>query len=342
MDIYTHTQILRSEVALEYITPTRFNDEASFSEALFNKNVSFREAQINNSVDFSNSYFLEAADFCKSCFRGEIANFEGAKFKGPINFWETIFNINSINFGWCQFFDYAKFWRTQFNGQLTFQGSQFQESADFTLAQFNGATDFLGTEFDQELYFTDVSFEKLEIAWPSIKDRLICDGPIYLMLIRNFKNMEQFEYADGCYCQYRDWRRDDRPFGWLKFFDYLAWLSCGYGVIWQNTIISAITTALTFGLYYEVRRNGRNITYHLLGSKRSDSSGYESKFELKRSLSFSAFTLLSLPSDWYLLGKDDYANLIRVHIYSAILERMIGWGLMLLLIGTLTRLMVRY
>ncbi len=59
-------------------------------------------------------------------------------------------------------------------------------------------------------------------------------------------------------------------------------------------------------------------------------------------MAFSAMVILSLPSDWYPYGKDDYSRLVSSHLFAAILERLIGWGLMLLLIGTLTRLMVRY
>jgi hypothetical protein len=63
---------------------------------------------------------------------------------------------------------------------------------------------------------------------------------------------------------------------------------------------------------------------------------------MKQSMLFSAMTLLSLPSEWSPFGRDEYISMLRSHLCAAALERMIGWGLMLLLIGTLTRLIVRY
>jgi len=63
---------------------------------------------------------------------------------------------------------------------------------------------------------------------------------------------------------------------------------------------------------------------------------------LRNAIYFSTMMLLSLPTVWYPPGKEEFTELLKLHMYSAILERLIGWGLMLLLIGTLSRLMVRY
>jgi hypothetical protein len=321
---------------------THFNKDVDFSEAQFNKTASFKQAQFNASADYERSRFDEFADFSGACFREGTVNFEGSEFKGVVYFWETLFDVESVNFGWCQFWRPIKLWRTQFSGSAIFQGSQFKDAVDLTRAQFDADVDFTGAKFDKELYLIDVKFSKLEINWPSIKDKLVCNGPTYLALIKNFKELEQFEDSDSCYYQYRNWKRDQRELGWSKFFDYLAWISCGYGVRWQHTVIFGALIMIFFGMCFELNSLLAMASQKINKKSSPIQGGYNLIRRVKKSLSFSAMILLSLPSDWYPYGKEDYTESVRSHLYSAIFERLIGWGLMLLLIGTLTRLMVRY
>jgi hypothetical protein len=175
-------------------------------------------------------------------------------------------------------------------------------------------------------------------------NRLVCNGPTYLALIKNFRESEQFEDADSCYYQYRDWKRKERDPGWPKLFDYLAWLSCGYGVRWQYTIISGVMMIALFGIYFNFNYLAGTMANVFLNRNAQNQNPSISDLwrSLKKSLLFSSMTLLSLPSDWCPYGKEEYSKFIKSHLCAAILERIIGWGLMLLLIGTLTRLMVRY
>ncbi len=321
---------------------THFNKDVDFSETQFNKTASFKQAHFNASADYERAQFYEFADFSGACFRGGTVNFEGSEFKGLVYFWETLFDVESVNFGWCQFCGPVKLWRTQFSGSAIFQGSQFKDTVDLTRAQFDTDVDFIGAKFNKELYLIDVKFSKLQINWPSIKDKLVCNGPTYLTLIKNFKELEQFEDSDSCYYQYRNWKRDQREPGWSKFFDYLAWISCGYGIRWQHTIIFGALIMIFFGICFELDSLLAMVSQKTNKKSPPIQDSYDLIRSIKKSFSFSAMILLSLPSDWYPYGKEDYAESVRSHLYSAIFERLIGWGLMLLLIGTLTRLMVRY
>ncbi len=207
---------------------------------------------------------------------------------------------------------------------------------------FNSSADFVGARFEKELFFYDADFKNFELSWASIGNRIICGGPTYLRLIKNFRDLEQFEDADRCYYQYRNWKRENRPFGWIKAMDYLAWLSCGYGVRWQYTILSGLFVVALFGIYFEFNYLSRSVANFFFRNSRRNPPTSDLWRSVKKSISFSAMILLSLPSDWYPYGKDEYSNTVKSHLYAAILERLIGWGLMLLLIRTLTRLMVRY
>jgi len=323
-----------------YFVHSEFQQGADFSESSFLDKALFRKSLINHTGDFAEAKFQGLADFGSASFDGENAVFRGTRFNGSAIFVAARFGVDDANFEWSQFAAPAKFWHAVFDNGANFRGAQFGDSIDLQSAQFNGTADFFGAEFQRDVYFNDVKFETFIAQWPSIADKLNCNGPPYLQLIKNFKELEQFEDADSCYYQYRNWKRDIRPFSWPKVFDYLAWLSCGYGVRWQNPILSGVLVALLFGLYFESWDIGRFFWSGLRSG--SMKYNYEFRKRMKVSIAFSAATLLSLPSDWYPFGKDEYSRILKMHLCSSILERMIGWGLMLLLIGTLSRLMVRY
>ncbi len=319
---------------------TRFLEGASFSQSQFTYAVSFKGATISKNANFNKVQFDGTADFWRCTISADAANFEGALFKGPAHFWGTKFESDDTNFEWSQFSSFASFWGASFGQEANFRGAKFEDEADLTLAQFSGTADFLGVSFGKKLYFNDVKFGAFKVQWTSIGNRLVCNGPPYLQLIKNFKEQEQFEDADSCYYDYRTWKRNNRSLGWPKLFDYMAWISCGYGVRWTHPILSGLLVVTLFGAYFQSCS-----LIKCRGSYLSQGRGealVNLKHEMKQSMLFSAMTLLSLPSEWSPFGRDEYISMLRSHLCAAALERMIGWGLMLLLIGTLTRLIVRY
>ncbi len=325
-----------------YFFQTRFQGGANFSGSQFYKIALFRKCFIDNSAEFGEVNFMGFTDFRESCISADIANFRGSYFDDAANFLATKFSVEIANFEWSHFKGPAKFWHSTFGPLANFRGSSFEDIADLYEVQFNDTADFFGAKFEKNLYFNDVKFKTFKVQWSSIEDKLKCNGPPYLLLIKNFKEQEQFEDADNCYFQYRNWKRDGRNLGWPKLFDYLSWLSCGYGVRWQYTIISGFLVSILFGFYWESYTVMKMISGPLFRGESIHFQIDEIKQSLKTSLYFSFMTLLSLPMEWFPLGKAGYEGLAKAHLLSAILERLIGWGLMLLLLGTLSRLMVRY
>ena len=283
---------------------------------------------------------INSASFQYTKFN-EFSDFLGAKFEGKLDFHNSIFNKTAFfrhalfkydaDFDNVLFVDSANFRDSQFE-IAGFSGAKFNGSADFNLAQFNRFADFIGAKFCKEVYFNDMTFSKLLITWDSIKDNLEFNGPTYLLLIKNFKEMEQFEDADNCYYQYRDEKRQDRPLGWGKIFDYLAMISCGYGVRWQKTILTSIAMTLLFGIYFSLKG----------GISDSKEAGKLQK--LKECLFFSLTLITSAPTDWFvsLYGTEKYKDIIKSNKYAIFLERVVGWSLLILLVNTLSRTMIRY
>lgn len=318
----------------EFVRPasfigTQFKGDAVFTDSQFDGYSRFVGAEFNNSALFQYTEFNGFSDFLGAKFKGK-QDFHNSRFNETAFFRSAIFEEDA-NFEDAIFMGSANFRETQF-GDARFSGVKFNGLADFNLAQFNKSADFIGTKFGKELYFDDVKFGKLLISWDSIKDKLVCSGPTYLLLIKNFKDMEQFEDADNCYFQYREGERQERPLGWAKAFDYLALISCGYGVRWQNTMLAGIGVMLLFGIYFSLKG----------GILNSREGGKIQKLE--ESIFFSLTLLLSAPTDWFvnLFGSDKYKNIVTANKYSIFLERVIGWSLLILLVNTLSRVMIRY
>lgn len=319
---------------------TEFEKDASFTGNRFKGDAIFEHAQFDGKSLFTGSEFDNSSLFQFTDF-GDFSDFLGAKFEGKPDFHNSIFHEtaffrdtlfkNEVNFENVEFVNSANFRLSQIE-IARFSGAKFNGSADFSQAQFNILADFIGTQFIKDLYLDDVKFSKLLISWDSIKDKLEFNGPTYLLLIKNFKDMEQFEDADNCYYQYRDEERQDRPLGWAKVFDYLALISCGYGVHWQNTMLTGLGVMTFFGIYFSLKGG-------LLKSK-----GAESFQKLEESLFFSLTLLLSAPTDWYvnIFGSENYKDIVTSNKYSIFLERVIGWSLLILLVNTLSRVMIRY
>ncbi len=351
-----------------------FNETITFSGSAFNGDAFFRGTKFNRSADFSYSEFTNYAAFGHSIFSA-LADFGGAKFDagarfagsifngtanfGPTaifpktilsggagmeEFFEEVFDIGSVDdsfnrntfsgnatFEEVKFNETAYFTGRQFIKTANFRGAEFKKGADFNKSAFKETNDFRGSIFLGFLNLTGATFDRLDIYWPQ-STRLICDdGITYLALIKNFRDLERFEVADEIYYEYRAWKQDHRPWSdWYKYFDMFALCSCGYGVRIDYTIRLAAIILIFFGLIYFWISKSKNLNN-------------ENNFEkLSQSLWLSLVILLSAPKELYPLGDDTYNIYIKNIKYWPIIERLAGWGLLLLFINTLSRVMIRY
>ncbi len=348
-DIYFNGSIFNRTVNFEHtkfkgitrFDGATFEDYANFGESFFNKSASFSEARFKDSANFWNSRFNGSTTFKKSDFFAPV-DFHRSEFRDIAIFNFANFNGYETYFENSGFYGIADFRQAEFEGNAIFVGAVFKESADFTGSKFNLSSDFIGSRFDKTLFLRKIKFNILNIDWSSIRDKLISDEPGYILLIRNFKDLGQFDDADNYYYEYREWKRNNRPLNAAKLFDSLAWFTCGYGVRWFHPIFSGFLVIIAFGIYYDILAFDSLIVRCIFRRKSFRDLRNESIEGFKRTFLFSMISLLSLPPEWYPYGKEEYAKFIKNHLFSAIAERLIGYGLMLLLIGTLTRLMVRY
>ena len=132
-----------------------------------------------------------------------------------------------------------------------FRGAQFQGSADFRDSILHGDSDFQETKYGTDFDVRGMKFSILMVDWPSIADYVISDGPVYLQLIKNFKNLEQFDDANSCYYKYRLFSMDKRSWSDKeKYLDALAWLTCGFGVRPSFTVLWMMIMIVLFAILY--------------------------------------------------------------------------------------------
>ena len=132
------------------------------------------------------------------------------------------------------FGDSAAFFFATFGDSADFRYSTFGDSACFEEMTFTDTVDFSGTQF-KEVTLDGTDFEEMRVSWNSLGNTLVFDGPTYVKLIQNFRNLEQFEDADTAYFQYRKHCQAEKswiPFskGGSKWNDIMMWFICGYGV----------------------------------------------------------------------------------------------------------------
>lgn len=292
-------KIIKSSIKIEY--------------SVIKGDVFFDHACFSGLVDFDGTSFTQSANFSGSSFQGD-AGFSDAEFKGLANFSRASFATE------------ANFSRTKFN-DADFGRARFERN--FHLVNAKVYTLKLSDAFFPEgsiIHLKDLNFNRLVVRWNSIKDHVPFNGSVYLTLVSNFRNLEQFEDQDDCYYQYRNEKLARSHRRIPRLFDRLAWVSCGYGVRPSHTILLSLAIILLFtGIF-------------LAGDALQPNAGSgDEKDEASVSLN-DAFYFSSMQ----FLGKTPQNfSIIEGFEFVTVMETLLGWLLMALFLVTLSRVMLR-
>jgi uncharacterized protein YjbI with pentapeptide repeats len=320
-----------------------------FSDAaVFSGDANFNNARFCNGVDFVGAsgpiYFMDAefdksaqfwgaklynAWFSRAKFNSPYIDFRKAQFIGQASFSEAQFDVN----------DGPLFKEAQFNGDAYFRGTKFNGTSVFFGSQFSGNVDFTYAEFSGNALFDGAKFSGYIVGWKNLDNVFKCDDEVtYLSLIQDLKDHGQFTDVDSCYYDYMNWRRD-RNSGFSVVLDWLFCAICGYGVKPLRPIIFGGIMIISFGIIYYFGNR-----HHLFVSSSIRQKMMESIF-------FSAVALLSLPKELYPYSPATYDHLLKQNFldirilkfrFLVSVERLLGWGLLILFINTLSRVMIRY
>jgi hypothetical protein len=292
-------KVIKSTIKIEYsvIKGDVFFDHAAFSEL----------------VDFDGTSFAKAASFSGSDFLGD-AGFSDAEFSGVANFSRSCF-VAEANFSRARFND-ADFGRARFDRNFHLVNAKV-----YTLK----LSDSVFPE-GSSIHLKDFNVNRLVVRWNSIKDHVPFNGSVYLTLVRNFRNLEQFEDQDDCYYQYRKEKQARSIKTVPRLFDRLAWISCGYGVRPSYTILLSLAVILLFtGIF-------------LAGNALQPDGGTghgrdEAKVSLNDAFYFSSMEFMGRSPQNF--------GIVEGYEFLTVIENLIGWLLMALFLVTLSRVMLR-
>jgi hypothetical protein len=308
----------------------KFNGVADFVDSQFNKDTYFNYAQFNSDA------FFQRSQFNTSVFFGPDYRMEIKESLNPRSYYHRPTHIAAKFDKYADFiksqFNYAYFTGCVFEGDADFRGSRFKNHAEFVESQFNSVADFSGSRFDGPLNFINIKFKNLSIDWiSSIRnhDLFISDRLGYLLLIKHFKDIEDFEAADDCYYHYRNWRLFSEDQGWTKsFIDLIFLITCGYGVKPLNTIFLSILSILFFGFIYWRKGIIQRRRKRAIRTRESQSISYKDAVFYSTSIFFT----LHPASSW------NYSERWR---YLIIFEDILGGVLMILFVVAVGHAIVR-
>lgn len=164
----------------------------------------------------------------------------------------------------------------------------------------------------------------MNVEWYTLKDALVYDGITYIKLIKNFREIEQFEDADAAYYQYRQLRQADKEWSFSKLMDVLSGVSCGYGVKPGYPLIWGFILIIVFALVYKLGNGIKRLKLKENG---------DSRVSFWDALYFSLVTFTTVGyGDWY--PEDRYRKFV-------VMEGVLGWLLLTLFIVTLANVMIR-
>jgi uncharacterized protein YjbI with pentapeptide repeats len=341
-----------------YFTDTMFSSGVFFYSTIFRGPADFNRAIFQSYVYLYDSTFSGDAYFGEATFRGEVIFYNDA-FRGYTTFMGAMFRDNAI-ISKSIFNEHADFSHATFISMADFSGDIFSNYADFREtsfvhvnfigATFSGNINFDGATFGKYLNierninfigavldkcslrglksaadFSEATFKGYILGWEYIRNTVF-DEATYLALINDFKDHGQFDDANDCYYTYRINNMNN-------LHDYLALVTCGFGVRWDYTIWLAFLFWIIFGITYYIKIDS------VLGA-----------------LMFSAVALFSFPKEVYGDGYDKimnvfltwdalYLGIINKIYYIRLLfalERLIGWIFLILFINTISRVMIHY
>lgn len=316
------------------ISSSAFQGFADFYGARISGDFICLNTEFSDGAGFMSTEFEKDANFGMSSFAG-YTSFEGSVFRGDANFALARFD-KAVYFGDITFEGDAIFGLTEFEGLANFAGTHFLGDLNLNSARIDAFV-LENTTFGSasRINLKGAEFRRLTAPWSQMKDHLLYDGATYLALVKNYQDLEWFEDADDCYYDYRREAQRRKPFGWGRIIDYLAWITCGYGVRPSYPFVWSIVVMALFGMVFYL---GKGIQRQPVKENperlKEDSPAEGTPASLHESIYFSALVYL------YSTSSVDFRP-SGIYRYLVILEGVLGWFFLSLFLVSLGRVMIR-
>ena len=312
---------------------SNFKDMVLFRDCYFSSSVSFSGVTFSRNTYFPWSIFGEDADFRGVTF-SEDAHFMGATFRKAVHFKNA--TVNGIaSFSSATFNGYTCFDSVTFTTFASFFRAWFSEFASFWNASFNGFCDFSEAKFKKKV---DLRFKELKnfyIKWKQLEGHLSYSTPRFLLeFINYFEEQRQLDDADGVYLFLKDQERMEKKW-YVRYPEYwFMQLTCGYGTRPLRALATSGLVMILFAIFYyfiKIREPKRALG---AGFKRISIKTYNAIY-------FSVNTfVIGAPLDWTPENTQSSTKHYLFRILT-IVERTLGWILLVLFVVTLARKFIR-
>jgi hypothetical protein len=363
-----------------------FKKEAKFAGSQFEGAAEFRHTKFENSTDFADAQFKNYGMFDNSHFN-ESAGFAGSHFIGPSSF-ENVGFDKEAHFTYVQFDAIADFSGSTFSNEALFNPGRFSSKAYFDNVTFKGLANFVGSQFNDFASFRNANFEDnlalkdsriatIEINniqfsnnsginltgstfsrflahWDDIKAYIPKEGPqgpVYIALIKNYRDLQWLADSYDSYYDYRQWDRNHENKDAINsLFDQLDWLFNGYGIrpikpiIWSCVFILGFAVLFSWNKYFGKKKKKKDaLCPHLSNSNEARGKQSEPPKDLIRGFPYALlFSCIAfIPGFTYF--SDVFISLEPVGTYSKLAfvsEKIIGAIFIGLIIAAVTRVYI--
>ena len=159
---------------------------------------------------------------------------------------------NKLDFSFVQFKNTVSFNGTTFNNFAGFSYATFNNSADFSFATFNNSANFSQSIFTDSAYFIMTNFKSpSDLIGPETPGKLVVDRKNSNIFIKYYNDQGKYEDADAIYYNYRQDNMMLKKWSDPKYWwDFLSWITCGFGVKPLNTLLFGIAVISLFSFIY--------------------------------------------------------------------------------------------
>jgi hypothetical protein len=350
-----------------YFNEVNFNDSADFSRVNF-KDAEFYGVNFNKSADFSWSSFEYPVFFSLSNFN-DVSYFNGVNFNYFAYFFKANFNKSAnfsyanfnkfTDFSWANFNNSVDFSSSSFNDIIYFSDANFNKFADFSGANFNNYTYFYITKFNDATDFSRVNFNKFadfsganfnnsaDFSAPDTSATIITNDVTTCEMFRSYyKSKYRLMDADIVYFNYRnEYRSEKNWYDISKWWDYVYWVTCGYGIKPLYILNCAVFLIIIFAYIYRphktvsvVKSKNKAVSVKVYWKESgiyrlSDAAEKKSILSFWDALYFSIHTFTRLGST-DLCERDDFRKWVT-------LEGLLGWIILALFLSMFTGYIIK-
>jgi hypothetical protein len=254
---------------------TQFNCAPDFPEAQFKNYGMFDDSYFAGSAGFDNVHFFGLASFNSAIFGKEaffnnvefdtIADFQGSIFQNKAFFDEDRFSTKAY-FDNAKFGGLASFYNSRFTDYASFRGAKFDDNINLKNSQI-ATIEFknISSTDKTTINLTNSSFSRFLAHWKVIKNLIPKEGdqgPVYIALIKNYKDLQWSKDANDCYIDYREWDRTESRIalndkGINTFFDNLDYIFNGYGIKPKYPIFWSVIFIFLFAILFSLGKTFR-------------------------------------------------------------------------------------